>query len=383
MRAFKSIVPVTILMLSVLILQGYATQLNGGHTLVYTQKAQLLNPGELNLVLHTRGYAKRIANESYTMVDGTGAISAHFGFSRLLELGVTMILYQDLNLSQQEINDELYEEQIPDDIILRMKFGGWGIATSSASVLRTTIGLDYRLRTALVRDDVYLEPYSSDGMEFGINLMFSFFTNAFYPDESHQVHLNFGYLNHNDAGIGKGFFTSAQQLTYSLAYVYPTLLFDFHGEIHGGNFIEDPAVDVYSREDYLYFSPGLTYKPFYGFGFQFAVDWLILDKENTTEGRVIPPGYPGNYPPWRIAGNIVLSPTTTFFAQPTFAKVSQESKYRERLLEKAGIDRRALFEWVTDEDFGTEYIDLELEKIRQKRKEAEEELEKLKHELGQ
>ncbi len=383
MRAFKSIVPVIIFLLGVLTVQGYSTQLNGGHTLLYTQKAKLLNPGELNLVLHARGYAKQIADSGYTMYNGTGAISGHFGFSKLLEMGVTVILYQDLNLSQEKHNDEIYDEQIPDDVILRLKFGGWGISTGSSSVLRTTIGLDYRLRTALVRNDVYLEPYSSDGLEFGINFMFSYLTNAFYPDESHQVHFNLGYLNHNDAGIGKGIFTSAQQLTYSLAYVYPTLLIDFHGEIHGGNFMEDPPVDAYSREDYLYFSPGITYKPFYGFGFQVAVDWLIIDKENTTEGSVIPPGYPGNYPPWRIAGNIVLSPTTAFFAQPTFAKVSEESKYRERLLEKAGIDRRALFEWITDEDFGTEYIDLELEKIRQKRKEAEEELEKLKEELGQ
>ncbi len=383
MRAFKSIVPAIILLLGVLILQGYATQLNGGHTLVYTQKAQLLDPGELNLVLHARGYAKQIADAGYTMFDGTGAFSGHFGFSRVLEFGVTMILYQDLNLSQEEINDKIYAEQIPDDIILRMKFGGWGISTSSSTVLRATIGLDYRLRTALVRNDVYLEPYSSDGLEFGFNVMLSFFSNAFYPDESHQVHFNLGYLNHNDSGIGKGLFTSAQELTYSLAYVYPTLLFDLHVEIHGSNFMEDPPIDVFSREDYLYFSPGITYKPFYGFGFQLAVDLLIVDKENTTEGFMIPAGYPGNYPPWRIAGNIVLSPTTTFFAQPTFAKVSEESKYRERLLEKAGIDRRALFEWVTDEDFGTEYIDLELEKIRQKRKEAEEELEKLKEELGQ
>ena len=97
MRAFKSIVPVTMLMLSVLIVQGYATQFNGGHTLVYTQKAQLLDPGELNLVLHMRGYAKRIADAGYIMFDGTGAVSAHFGFSKLMELGVTMILYQDLS----------------------------------------------------------------------------------------------------------------------------------------------------------------------------------------------------------------------------------------------------------------------------------------------
>ena len=328
-----------------------------------------------------RGYSKVIDEGDFTLYDGTGAFSAHFGFSKFLELGITMLLYQDLNLSQTTINNELYEEQIPDDVILRMKFGGWGIPISS-SVFRMAFGLDYRMRTALVREDVYLEPYSSDAMEFGVNMLLSLYLNAFYPDESHQIHLNVGYINHNDSGLGVGLFNSGQQLNYSLGYVYPTLKFDIHGEIHGCNFIEDPPENIYSREDYLYFAPGLTYKPFYGFNIQFAIEWLILEEENTTVGRRLPPGYPDNYPPWRVSGNLVLTPTTAFFTQPTFARVSEESKRRERLLEKSGLDRRALFEWVTDEDFGKEYIDLELEKIRQERIKAEQELEKLKKELG-
>jgi hypothetical protein len=381
MRAFRPSVVVFITLVCVFATQGFAGQLNGGYSLFYTQKAQLLDPGELNIVLHMRGYSKVISDADFTLVNGTGAVSSNFGFSRYLEFGITMIVYQDLNLSQETINGKLYAEQIPDDMILRMKFGGWGIPVKS-SLLRLAFDLDYRLRTALIRRDVYLEPYSSEALEFGINMLLSFYANAFYPDESHQFHANLGYLNHNDSGLGAGLFNSAQELLYSFGYVYPTLLFDIHAEFNGSHFAEAAPLSAYSREDYLYFAPGLTYKPFYGFNLQFAMEWLILDKENTTEGRIIPPNYPGNYPPWRLSGNLVLYPTTAFFSQPTFAKVTKESKRRERLLEKAGLDRRALFEWVTDEDFGKEYIDLELEKIRQERKKAEEELEKLKKELG-
>ena len=361
--------------------QGFATQFGGGHTLVYTQKAQLLSPGELNLILHMRAYSKVIQSGDYTLYDGTGAISANFGFSRAFELGVTVLAYQDLNLSQKVINGVRYQEQIPDDVILHTKFGGWGFPVKS-SMIRMAFDVNYRIRSALVREDVYLEPYSSDAMEYGINMLLSLYTNAFYPDENQQVHLNLGYLNHNDAGLGRGLFNSAQELLYSVGYVYPTLRFDFFGELHGTHFIELPPPEVYSREDYLYISPGVTYKPFYGFHVQFAMEWLLLNETNTTVGRITPPDYPANYPPWRVSGNLILSPTTAFFSQPTFARVTEESKRRERLLEQAGIDRRALFEWVTDEDFGKEYIDLELEKIRQERQKAEEELNKLKEELG-
>jgi hypothetical protein len=381
MRAIRPTVPVILVLLSLFAIQGFAVQFNGGHTLLYTQKAQLLSPGELNLVMHMRAYSKVISDGDFTMYNGTGALTGHFGFSRYLEVGLTMITYQDLNLSKKVINNQLYEEQIPDDMILRMKFGGWGLPVGSW-MLRTAVDLDYRLRTALVRDDVYLEPYSSDALEFGANLLFSVYTNAFYPDESQQVHFNIGYLNHNDAGLGSGVLSSGQELLLSLGYVYPTLKFDFHGELHGAFFMEDPPLSVFSREDYFYVTPGVTYKPFYGFNIRFGIEWELLNEEDTTVDRIIPVGYPKNYPPWRVTGNLVLWPTTAFFSQPTFARISEESKRRERLLEKAGIDRRALFEWVTDEDFGTEYIDLELEKIKRERKKAEEELQKLKEELG-
>jgi len=380
MRALRNVL-VVFAVVCIVAVQGYATQFNGGYSLIYTEKAQLLAPGELSLVLHSRAYAKVINSANFTLYDGTGAISANFGFSRVLELGITVLAYQDLNLSQRIINGQPYREQIPDDMILRTKFGGWGVPLKS-SMLRFGFDLNYRLRTGQV-DDVYLEPYSSNAMELGVNGIFSLFTDAFYPDEAHQVHLNIGYLNHNDAGFGRGLFSSSQELLYSVGYVYPTLKIDLHGEFYGTHFMERPPTDVFSREDYLYVAPGVTYKPFYGFNIQFATEWLLLNAKNTTVGRVIPPDYPGNYPPWRISGNLVLYPSTAFFSEPTFARVTEESRRRERLLEQSGLDRRALFEWVTDEDFGTEYIDLELEKIRQEREKAEQELERLKKELGQ
>jgi hypothetical protein len=392
MRSPRPIAFTAVAVFCVFILQGLSAQLTGGYGLLYTQKAQLLAPGELCLTIHSRGYFKVIPKHTtsggasragFTLYDATGAVSNNFGFSRHLEFGLTAILYQDLNLSQEMVGNKLYQEQIPDDFILRMKFGGWEVPIK-ASMLQFAIDLDYRLRTAYIHDiDTYLEPYSSSAMEPGINFLFSYYLNSFYPDESHQVHLNLGYLNHNDSGIGNGLFNSGQEFLYSVGYVYPTLLLDIHGELHGTHFIEPAPETAFSREDYLYVTPGITYKPFFGFNIQFAIEWELLNKKNTTIDRVIPPNYPANYAPWRVNTNFIIYPTTTFFSRPTFAKVSKEAKYRERLMERAGMDRQSLFRWVTDEDLGKEYIDLELEKIRQERKRAEQELEKLKQELGQ
>ena len=391
MRSPRPVALIAVAIICVFVIQGFGVQFTGGYGLIYTQKAQLLTPGELCLVVHSRGYFKVIpelstsgglSREGFTLFDASGAISSNFGFSRHMEFGLTMLLYQDLNLSQQYVNNRLYKEQIPDDVILRMKFGGWDVPLKS-SVLKFAIDLDYRLRTALIRDAVYLEPYSSDALEFGSNILVSYYTDAFYPDESHQIHLNLGYLNHNDSGLGNGLFNSGQEFLYSFGYVYPTLMIDLHAELSGSHFIEPTLERVFSREDYLYVVPGITYKPFFGFNIQFAMEWEILNKKDTTVGRVIPPHYPANYPPWRISTNFVIFPTTAFFSQPTFARVSREAKYRERLMDRAGMDRQSLFRWVTDEDLGKEYIDLELEKIRQERKRAEQELEKLKQQLGQ
>lgn len=390
MRSTRPVVLVAAVLLFAFTLQGFSAQLTGGYGLFYTQKAQLLSPGELCLVLHSRGYFKVIPKVGttgglsvggFTLYDATGAISSNFGFSRYFEFGLTGILYQDLNLSQQFINNRLYQEQIPDDFILRLKFGGWGIPIKS-SMLRLAYDLDYRLRTALIRQDVYLEPYSSANMEFGINMLWSYYLNAYYPDESQQVHLNLGYLNHNDSGLGNGLFNSGQELLYSIGYVYPTLMLDLHAELTGSHFIEPAPDSAFSREDFLYVVPGITYKPFLGFNIRFALEWELLNKPNTTVGRIIPAHYPANYAPWRVSTNFVVFPTTAFFRQSTFSRMSQQTRYHERLMERSGMDRQSLFRWVTDEDLGKEYIDLELEKIRQERMRAEQELEKLKQELG-
>jgi len=344
-----------------------ATQFTGGKGLTIVQYPTCLPPGALNLKVHTRGYVKSL--DAFTLSDGTGAISFNFGFSKHVEFGLTQIMYQDLNLSALQ-PDQL--EQVPDDTYLRVKFGNYPFTLGNA-YFKFGLLSQLRYRTGVV-DNIYLEPYVSNGIEWELDALLSFYSNPMYEDNAPSLHFNAGYLNHNDAGYGQSPFKASQEFVYGAAFVYPTRFFDFALEHHGGIFTLDPDETIYSREDNLWLTPSINYKMYYGLNIMLGADFLIYEGEDTTV-PTIPSDYP-NYPPWRINGVISFSPSTSFFRQPTFEQASDPQSIRKLLR-----DRKSLFEWVVDDQEGLEYIDIELEKIKAERKKAEEDLEKLKEEL--
>ncbi len=344
-----------------------ASQLSGGKGLSIVQFSTLLQPGALNIKLHSRGYAQSF--DEFTLTNGTGAVSFNFGFSKHVELGFTQILYQDLNFSAIDPNTL---EQIPDDTFLRVKLGNYPFTIGNA-YFKFGVLNQLRYRTGVV-DNIYLEPYVSSGIEWKIDMLVSYFANPLYEENAAAFHFNLGYLNHNDAGTGKSAFKAAQQVVYGLGYVYPTQKFDFSLEQTGNFFTNYPEKYVFSRENSMWATAGIRYKMFYGLSIMLAGDVLLYEEEDTTEPQ-LPDDYP-NYPAWRLNGVISFSPSTTFFRQPTFAEAG-DPKMTRKLLR----DRKSLFEWVVDDQEGLEYIDIELEKIKAERKEAEEDLELLKQEL--
>ncbi|TKJ42310.1 hypothetical protein CEE37_01120 [candidate division LCP-89 bacterium B3_LCP] len=345
-----------------------ATQFSGGKGLTMVQFPTLLPPGALNIKLHTRAFAKSLNN--YTLSNGTGAVSFNFGFTKHVELGLTQILYQDLNLSARNPNNL---EQIPDDTYIRVKVGNFPF-TIGNNYFKFGILNQLRYRTGIV-DNIYLEPYVSSGIEWEMDIMISYFSNPLYEENALAVHFNLGYLNHNDAGIDTSMFKASQELIYGLACVYPTRMFDFYLENSGSFFTNYPKEFIYSRENSIWMTPGLRYKMFYGVSLTLAAD-ILLYQEDERSTPVLPGELP-NYPSWRMNGVISFNPSTTFYKQPTFSTVDDPKTLRKMLRE-----RKSLFEWVVDEQEGLEYIDLELEKIKAERKKAEEELEQLKQELG-
>ena len=344
-----------------------ATQFAGGKGLTIVQYPITLPPGALNVQLHTRAFAKSLPD--FTLSNGTGALSFNFGFTKHLEIGFTQILYQDLNVSAI---DQDHLEQIPDDTYLRVKLGNIPFTVGNA-YFKFGVLNQLRYRTGVV-DNIYLEPYVSDGIEWEIDLLLSYFSNPLYEENAPALHFNVGYLNHNDAGIGNSPFKAAQEFVYAAAYVFPTRLFDFYLENSGLTFTNYPKEWVYSRESSIWLTPGVRYKMFYGLNLLLGVDVLLWSEDDKTS-PALPDVYP-NYPDWRINGTISFSPSTSFFRQPTFSQAGDPKNLRKLLR-----DRKSLFEWVVDDQEGLEYIDIELEKIKAERKKAEQDLEKLKKEL--
>ncbi len=366
----RLVLMITIIWGMIAVIPVWGTQLAGGRGLTMVQFPTVLDPGSLKITLHSRAFVKSLPG--MTLSNGTGALSFNFGFTKHVELGFTQILYQDLNMSAAA-NHYASLEQIPDDSYLRVKVGGYPFTLGNA-YFKFGVLNQLRYRTGLI-DNVYLEPYSGQGIEWEMDALVSYYTNPLYEDNAVALHLNLGYLNHNDAGTDTSLFKASQEFIYGLACVYPTRRFDFALETSGSFFLRFPAEAAYSRENYQWVTPSLRYKMFYGLYAQLGVDILLWQGEDTTI-PAIPADMP-NYPAWRLNGALSISPSTSFYRQPTFSQVGDPLSTRKLLRE-----RKSLFEWVVDEQEGVEYIDVELEKIKAERKKAEQELEKLKKDLG-
>jgi len=207
--------------------------------------------------------------------------------------------------------------------------------------------------------------------------------NPFYPKESPSFHLNLGYCNLNDAPT---LTESGQVLPLSIAYVNSKLKKEYSVELNGRFFLKKtPVIGAYSQENFLYLSPGFKYNFFLGLSVGAALDVLLYaGDENTSNyySNVMELGDYPTYAAWRINLKLDYTPSTAFYEIPTFSEVSQESVTKESMRARRVLtDKKSLFEWVVDEDKGAEYIDLELEKIRNERKRAEAELEQLKKEI--
>ena len=348
----------------------------------------LLPAGALDLSFYARGYVTTVdvSDDWNTVTNGTSAFTASFGFTRKMELGFTQILYQDLNNTNREDLDT--RTLIPGDTYIRFKIGGWtlgsNIFVSAMPALRYRVGKFH---------DIQFEPYESEAVEAELVTMMSYYWRPLYPDEDKSIHLNVGYLNHND---GDSPTESAQGLNYLLSFVYPLRVLDLGFEVYGNQFLKQPELNVLGRENWAYVTPFARYRPFKGLQFTMGVDVLLMGDENTTEPA---PGqtfrnvddYP-NYAEWRITGKISFAPSTAFYISPTFVSSEEPVTGQARTAgsraeagQAGGYDffnRQDLFRWAIEEQVGgVDAVNLDLNKLRQERMKAEEDLKKLKKKL--
>ncbi len=360
----------------------FAQHLNGGRGLPYVRAAWVNEPGYLTMYSHTRFFGKvgkiqagQGITSAVTFWDVQGTLYFTYGISRHIEASFSPIMYQDTNKRAPGYN-------IPDDIFLSVKFGSFGSQGSSISY---GIAANTRIPTAKDHNIVF-EPYSAGTWEWGFTGLLSYTLDPLYPEDAFNFHVNLNYNNHNDVGKKLSLapddvdtirvIDPTQTLSYGFGLRYPTDKFDYWLQVFGTKFLRKPPVTAYSREDFAYVSPGVTYKPYRWLAFDASVDLRISpDKDETLYGfmgvRKIP-DMP-NYASWRvnIGMHVILLPTRVY-------KVSE----RDILMQKAE-ERRKLFEKVIREQREAESAEKELERIKAERRKAERELERLRNILEQ
>jgi hypothetical protein len=367
-----------------------STQFLGGNSLNHTLTAHPIDPGRLTLNWYTRGWSTTI--EGGNVSDVSQALVVNFGFSRHVELELSSMLYQDLNLSGQ--NDITYNA--PDDLYLRLKFGGYHLNLFNKPL---TWGLLASVRAnASKMSNVYLEPYNAGANEFGIGWMASWYQNQLYPLEGRSLHMNLNYLNHNDGGSEDAldiFTNVSHDLEFGFAYRQPNRRWEFFGELYGNIFLKRPNNLYWQRANVVWLQPGFTYNIFAGMSLTMGLDMRLMESgpdvyyrdeagnpDDLHRAQQRPSDkFPDYYPAWRFSGRFTFQPSTAFRSVDTFGEVKPESERDWEMREKLGVSEREMIDWLGVEDEGAEFLDLELEKIRAERRKAEKDLKRLKDKI--
>lgn len=372
---------ISILLLNSLLLWG-AT--NGGNSLLHVQTASSLKPGRLQFKPSMSFYSKGVESlnqsqaKSVSWYSVTGDASLSYGVIDHFDVSALMRLYQDTNRPG--------EHNIPDDLFLDFKAGSIALGSD-----RTQAGAMLSFRVPI--GDVHNYPfelYAGGAFEFGIMGLFSYFMDPYFPERDISFHLNLGYYSHNDKNQvlfdevtnpqgtvilpALEASTSAAQLQYGVGFVFPTELFNINMELWGGAFTSEPDSAVFSRENYMYFTPSITFKPTPAVNFEMGADIRVTSDENTT---VIPAGYPGSAFNNNVLAKYPNYNSWKFHLGMNFVLIRESASFRSG----RGIDVRKkldFYESMMQEKERTKSIEEELRRIRREREQAEKELEELR-----
>jgi len=352
-----------------------ATTSLGGPGLIYTQSAKVLPKGYLEWFAGTRYFGKiasfKTNQRAFTLWDVQGLFSLNYGLNPHLTIGLSPILYQDIN--REGGNFWQGKANLPDDIFVSVKFG-------SFSALENPFAfgglMTVRIPTANKHNIIY-EPYSSGSIEVGITGLASYYSKPAMPDMGWSAHLNVGYLNHNDVGrslsnspLDAAAQSMSSEILFSQGFLYPMDTFSFSAEITARYFLVRPPFSAYSREYVSYLTFGVYYNPYRWLTLEMGVDLRLASGQDLTSYQYIPSppteDFP-NYPTWRglLGMKLGILPFSLF--QSEDAQLRQKAK-----------DRKAILEKMMDQQSSTENAEQELSRIQAERKKVEDELERLR-----
>ncbi|MBN2012729.1 WVD2 family protein [candidate division KSB1 bacterium] len=354
-----------ILLLLLALLPGInvcASTINGLSGPLFSATAWNLQMMDLIIQTNSRFYFKNVySDHAVTFWNVQGGVSAYYGLFEHLEVGFSQILYQDTQKMEAGYN-------LPDDMVLKIKTGSYMIKNLP---LEAGVMLSTRFPVAEHRN-IALEPYTAERVELSLLGMLSYSQSQVAPDQSFNMHLNLGYLDHNDSDyFPDGNSGSSKEFLYALSAVLPSNQFQFAAEIVGDQFIKQPPKGYYGRYSYAYFTPTISYQPSYWISMMFGVDLRLSngkpDEDAISAARALPV-----YPAWRV--NLGM-------------KFNIRSRIAHRYADGVEIDpnlnvkEKQLFEQIVDEQQQVENAEQELERIRKERERMDDMLKRLRRVL--
>ncbi len=342
----------------------------GSKSLMHTQTARTFDSGRFEIHSDLNFFTKLAENlaninpddfsaANYWLVNSGLALT--YGISDNFDLTVAPGIYQDTH-SANEFN-------LPDDIRVSFKAGSFDFANRQmygavSAGVKFPVGEDHNYPFTY---------YSSGAVEYGFTGALSYYADPYIPDHSYSAHLNIGWWNHNEAGEelrkGKEANVNSSELLYAVGFLYPTDMFDFQLELTGATFLEQPDKFVFAREDWMYVTPSVKYKPFGWLALNLGVDIRVSSDEDESEGL---PVYENidipNYSAWKahLGFEITLLPLTA--ATQSAAQVDK-NQFNKRV---------EFFQQIIEDREKSENIKIELDKLKEERESAEKELEELK-----
>ncbi len=345
---------------------------------LYLSTAWNLTKGDLVFQANTRFYFNNktfgTANDlpnAVTFWDIQGGLNFSYGINEHYQLSIAQILYQDNHKPGKGYN-------FPDDLFLKFK-----AASFPKSATPYKLGAVITTRVPLAKyHNVHLEPYSAGRVEFGLLSAASYSKNPLYPEDGFNAHLNLGFIDHNDRG--KKFTDTripyvnqrnSRELYGGLAAIYPISSFDFSIELYGNYHITKPPQAAFSRHNYFYISPGVSYNSSYWLSVACSFDFRLSPHQSSKSywlqsfsATLLP-----TYPTWRVNLSFRMNPVSKW-------KGRFESKERDQAI-KSTPAKKSVIQQISEERKEIENAEEELRRIREERKKMDEILNRLRKAL--
>lgn len=354
----------------------------GSKSLLHVQTASTLKAQRLDAGTNLRFFTKageflggskpaNFTQANYWDVQNNIVLS--YGIAEHFDVSAQLRLYQDVHRDGAQFFNPA-EYNIPDDLFLQFKAGSFAVASDKVHLGALA---EFRLPTGDVHNYPF-EPYTAGGFEFGFGGLFSYYNDPFINERDFSFHASVEYYFYNDAG--KELYDSrvigtieqdgnSTSLNYGVGFSYPTEMFDLNLELFGLTFMSEPDSFAFSREDFMYVTPSIRYKPNWRFNFDLGMDIRLSSDEDTSDPRASFSGQNldiPNYVSWRMTlgvGVVLTRGTDSFKGVDSKADVKEKVDFYQRLLKEREKTRS---------------IEEELRRLKREREQAEKELEELR-----